>query len=67
MNICMQKCCALEKCDVAYSIDGNCYGIKCFSMDLCSIDDRAVSATSTEISIVKTVSDEKPRKCFTLR
>ena len=62
MNVCMEKCCGLGKCDVAYSIDGNCYGIECFSKALCSIDDRAPDTTSTEISIIRNVNHGKLRK-----
>ena len=62
MTNCMEKCCRFGKCDVAYSIDGNCYGIECFSENLCSIEDRVAENTKTEISIIKGLKTGKSSK-----
>ena len=63
MQQCVQKCCSMRKCDVAYSIDGNCYGIECFSENLCRVDDEVPDTTSTEISIIKDLKVKQPSKC----
>ena len=63
MQQCVQKCCTLGKCDVAYSIDDNCYGIECFSENLCKVDDRISETTSTQISLVKDIKMKQSRKC----
>ena len=63
MQQCIEKCCSFGKCDVAYSIDGNCYGIKCFSKNLCYVDDRIPDTTSTEISIIKDLQIKQSSKC----
>ena len=54
MQQCIEKCCNLGKCDIAYSIDRNCFGIECFSENKCHVqNDEVPDTTSTEISIVK--------------
>ena len=35
MHACLQRCCTKQTCDVALLIDGRCYGVACFSMELC--------------------------------
>jgi hypothetical protein len=62
MQQCVQKCCTLGKCDVAYSIDGNCYGIECFSDHLCHVGNEVPDTTSTEISIIKDLKIKQPSK-----
>lgn len=62
MRQCIQRCCSRGKCDVAYSIDGNCYGIECFSENLCHVDDGVPDTTSTEISIIKDLKEKQPSK-----
>ncbi|CAB4043389.1 Hypothetical predicted protein, partial [Paramuricea clavata] len=59
MRQCIQRCCSRGKCDVAYSIDGNCYAIECFSENLCHVDDGVPDTTSTEISILKDLKEKQ--------
>ena len=35
MHACLQRCCSKHTCDVALLIDGRCYGVACFSKELC--------------------------------
>jgi len=35
MHACLQRCCAKQTCDVGILIDGRCYGVACYSEDLC--------------------------------
>ena len=35
MHACLQRCCSRHSCDVALLIDGRCYGVACFSKELC--------------------------------
>lgn len=35
MHACLQRCCSRHPCDVALLIDGRCYGVACFSKELC--------------------------------
>lgn len=35
MHACLQRCCSGHACDVALLIDGRCYGVACFSKELC--------------------------------
>ena len=35
MHACLQRCCSKKTCDVALLIDGRCYGVACYSEDLC--------------------------------
>ena len=35
MQACLQRCCSKKTCDVALLIDGRCYGVDCYSDDLC--------------------------------
>ena len=37
MELCVQLCCQEKGCDVAFMIGKNCYGVKCFSEDLCRV------------------------------
>ena len=62
MQQCIQKCCSMGKCDVAYSIDGNCYGIECFSENLCHVDNEVPDTTKTEISIIKDIKLKQSRR-----
>ncbi|XP_028405506.1 uncharacterized protein LOC114528113 isoform X2 [Dendronephthya gigantea] len=62
MRQCVQKCCSLGKCDVAYSIDDNCYGVECFSENLCNVDDKIPETTSTQISLMKDIKLKQSRR-----
>ncbi|XP_015778442.1 PREDICTED: uncharacterized protein LOC107356341, partial [Acropora digitifera] len=35
IHACLQRCCSKQTCDVALLIDGRCYGVACFSKELC--------------------------------
>ena len=35
MHACLQRCCSRHPCDAALLIDGRCYGVACFSKELC--------------------------------
>ncbi|XP_078344489.1 uncharacterized protein LOC144630083 isoform X2 [Oculina patagonica] len=35
MHACLQRCCSKHTCDVALLIDGRCYGVACYSKELC--------------------------------
>lgn len=35
IHACLQRCCSKRTCDVALLIDGRCYGVACFSKELC--------------------------------
>lgn len=35
MQACLQRCCHKKSCDVVLLIDGRCYGVACFSEELC--------------------------------
>ena len=37
MELCVQLCCQEKGCDVAFMIGKNCYGVKCFSEELCHV------------------------------
>ncbi|XP_028404361.1 uncharacterized protein LOC114527001 isoform X2 [Dendronephthya gigantea] len=37
MELCIQLCCQEKGCDVAFMIGKNCYGVKCFSEELCHV------------------------------
>ncbi|XP_022788267.1 uncharacterized protein LOC111328157 [Stylophora pistillata] len=35
MQACLQRCCSKRTCDVALLIDGHCFGVACYSKELC--------------------------------
>lgn len=35
MTICSQRCCFKDACDVAFMLEGECYGVKCINESLC--------------------------------
>lgn len=35
MHACLQRCCSKHTCDVALLIDGHCFGVACYSKELC--------------------------------
>lgn len=35
MSICTQRCCMKDACDVAFMLEGECYGVSCVNDSLC--------------------------------
>ena len=35
MSICTQRCCIKDACDVAFMLEGECYGVTCVNDSLC--------------------------------
>ena len=35
MTVCSQRCCFKDACDVAFMLEGECYGVKCINESLC--------------------------------
>ena len=35
MHACLQRCCSKHTCDVALLVDGSCFGVACYSKELC--------------------------------
>ena len=35
MHVCVKRCCHTHACDVALMVDGNCFGVACYSKALC--------------------------------
>lgn len=35
MSICTQRCCMKDACDVAFMLEGECYGVACSNESLC--------------------------------
>ncbi|KAK3699402.1 hypothetical protein QZH41_018563 [Actinostola sp. cb2023] len=61
MSVCMRKCCARPKCDLAYLIDKNCFSVRCFSHELCKISTSpSITSGDVEISAMrKTIKKEE--------
>ena len=35
MSVCTQRCCIKAACDLAFMLEGECYGVKCVNDSLC--------------------------------
>lgn len=35
MSVCTQRCCIKDACDVAFMLEGECYGVTCVNDSLC--------------------------------
>ena len=46
------RCCEKESCEIAFMIDGNCYGVHCFDQELCKIRRAKSSKLSPMLSFV---------------
>ena len=60
MKKCLQHCCQMKGCDVAFLNNNNCYSVKCRTLDSCAPTLNKDENVSTAISYVA-----KPRASFT--
>ncbi|XP_065055664.1 uncharacterized protein LOC135684164 isoform X6 [Rhopilema esculentum] len=37
MRACQERCCDKETCEIAFMIEGSCYGVRCYDQNLCKI------------------------------
>lgn len=51
MEECMSLCCATKKCQLAYLDKVNCYGVKCYSEELCKIT-TGIATNDVKISLM---------------
>ena len=51
MEECMSLCCASKKCQLAYMDKSKCYGVKCYSEELCKIT-TGYSTNDVKISLM---------------
>ena len=60
MDMCMDRCCAQQGCNLAYMVDKNCFSVACFSPALCKISDVASTNGDVEISTIMNSTAERP-------
>ena len=51
MEECMSLCCASKRCQLAYMDKAKCYGVKCYSEELCKIT-TGISTNDVKISLM---------------
>ena len=51
MEECMSLCCASKRCQLAYMDNAKCYGVKCYSEELCKIT-TGISTNDVKISLM---------------
>jgi len=61
MQECMGMCCASKKCQVAYLDKFKCYGVKCYSSDLCRI---TYGLPTNDVKISLMVKNDLNRKAY---
>lgn len=61
MEECMSLCCASKRCQLAYMDNAKCYGVKCFSEELCKIT-TGISTNDVKISLM--VRNDINRKAY---
>ena len=65
MKRCLQQCCQMHGCDVAFFSNGACYSVKCTSLDTCAptmnLDKRMMIAISY---VAKPKVASNHRKCY---
>ncbi|XP_067016008.1 uncharacterized protein [Acropora muricata] len=61
MEECMSLCCASKRCQLAYMDNAKCYGVKCYSEELCKIT-TAYSTNDVKISLM--VRNDINRKAY---
>lgn len=55
------RCCDKETCEVAFMIDGNCYGVRCYDQERCRIRKAKSTALNPMLSFI---TREGMSKCF---
>lgn len=58
MQLCIQLCCEEKNCDVALMSGKNCYGVQCFSEELCTAVPAKKAPSSLMISHVTITGEE---------
>lgn len=61
MEECMSLCCASKRCQLAYMDKAKCYGVKCYSEELCKIT-TGISTNDVKISLM--VRNDINRKAY---
>ena len=61
---CLSMCCGRNDCDMAYYVDKTqCFGVACYSNDLCSLVDKSLQNRDVEISkLVRKKTKRKMKK-----
>ena len=62
MQLCIRLCCEEKGCDVALMSGKNCYGVQCFSEELCTAVPAKKAPSSLMISHVTIRGEEGTRK-----
>lgn len=61
MEECMSLCCASKRCQLAYMDQAKCYGVKCYSEELCKI---TTGYTPSDVKISLMVRNDINRKAY---
>ena len=66
MEECMSLCCASKRCQLAYMDNAKCYGVKCYSEELCKIT-TGISTNDVKISLMVRNDINRKGKSFICR
>lgn len=61
MEECMSLCCASKRCQLAYMDNAKCYGVKCYSEELCKI---TTGYSTNDVKISLMVRNDINRKAY---